>query len=195
MRIATWKSAGIALGVMSGVAFFLSAIAAPPRPATERTSPAGIQLTLDPSRSKVHYTVDSTLHTVHGTFNVKSGTLTLDPASGKAKGEVIVSQKDQIATGDNGTFDMLANTVTLYGGVVVTQGQNVLKGERLVVDLTTGVSRVEAGRDRVRAIISQGGGHSGDVTTGTVPGSSTVGTPSTGRDPPKVHPASPSGLY
>jgi len=90
MRIATWKSAGIALGVMSGVAFFLSAIAAPPRPATERTSPAGIQLTLDPSRSKVHYTVDSTLHTVHGTFNVKSGTLTLDPASGKAKGEVIV---------------------------------------------------------------------------------------------------------
>jgi lipopolysaccharide export system protein LptA len=113
----------------------------------------------------------------------------------EAKGEVIVSQKDQIATGDNGTFDMTANTVTLFGGVVVTQGQNILKGERLVVDLTTGVSRVEAGRDRVRAIISQGGGHSGDVTTGTVPGNSTVGTPSTGRDSPKVHPASPSGLY
>jgi len=90
MHKATWKSAGIALGAMAGVALFLSAIAAPPRPAGAPSSPAGIQLTLDPSRSKVHYTVDSTLHTVHGTFNLKSGMLTLDPASGKASGEVIV---------------------------------------------------------------------------------------------------------
>ncbi len=40
---------------------------------------------------------------------------------------------------------MKANTVTLVappgGNVAVTQGQNVMTGERLVVDLTTGVSR------------------------------------------------------
>ena len=90
MHKATWKSAGIALGALAGVALFLSAIAAPPRPAGAQSSPASIQVTLDPSRSKIHYTVDSTLHTVHGTFNVKSGMLTFDPASGKASGEVIV---------------------------------------------------------------------------------------------------------
>jgi lipopolysaccharide export system protein LptA len=34
--------------------------------------------------------------------------------------------------------------VTLTGNVVVTQGANVLRGDRMVVDLTTGVSRVES---------------------------------------------------
>ena len=54
---------------------------------------------------------------------------------------MVVTQKDQTATGDTGLFDMRTNTVTLIGNVVVTQGQNVLRGERLVVDLTTGVSQ------------------------------------------------------
>ena len=61
----------------------------------------------------------------------------------EAHGDVVVTQKDQTATGDIGVFDMKTNTVTLTGNVVVTQGQNVLRGEQLVVDLTTGVSRVE----------------------------------------------------
>jgi lipopolysaccharide export system protein LptA len=42
---------------------------------------------------------------------------------------------------------MQTNTVTLSGNVVMTQGQNVLRGERLVVDLANGVSRVESGRN------------------------------------------------
>ena len=62
-----------------------------------------------------------------------------------------VNQKDQTATGDKGLFDMKANTVTLEGNVVVSQGQNVMRGDRLVVDLTTGVSRVESGKDRCGA--------------------------------------------
>lgn len=64
----------------------------------------------------------------------------------EAKGGVEVTQKDQVAKGDTGLFDMASNTVTLSGNVIVTQGQNVLRGERLVVDLTSGVSRVEAGK-------------------------------------------------
>ena len=98
MRIAGWKSAGMALGVMGGVAVFVSAIAAPPRPLAEQTELAGVQLSLDPEQSKVHYMVDSTLHTVHGTFNVKSGTISFDPASGKASGEVVV----YATSGDSG---------------------------------------------------------------------------------------------
>lgn len=64
----------------------------------------------------------------------------------EAKGNVIVTQKDQTVTGESGVFDMKTNTVTMFGGVVLTQSDNVLRGDRLVVDMTTGVSRVEGGR-------------------------------------------------
>jgi lipopolysaccharide export system protein LptA len=64
----------------------------------------------------------------------------------EAKGNVIVVQKDQTATGESGIFDMRANTVTLLGNVVISQGPNVVKGEKLTVDMTTGVSRVECAK-------------------------------------------------
>ena len=58
--------------------------AAPQPPASE------IVVRLDPTQSKVHWTLDTTLHTVHGTFALKKGTMHLVPASGKASGEVVV---------------------------------------------------------------------------------------------------------
>jgi lipopolysaccharide export system protein LptA len=64
----------------------------------------------------------------------------------EARGNVVVTQKDQIATGERGDFDMRTNTVTLSGKVVVTKGTDVLRGERLIVNLTDGVSRMEGGR-------------------------------------------------
>jgi lipopolysaccharide export system protein LptA len=77
----------------------------------------------------------------------------------EARGGVTVITKDQNATGDLGIFDMKTNTITLTGNVVVSQGQNVMQGERVVVDMTTGVSRVESGKtgqNRVRALIQPG---------------------------------------
>lgn len=79
----------------------------------------------------------------------------------EAHGSVVVLQKDQTATGELGTFDMKANTVTLSGGVMMTQGQNVLRGDRLIVDLTSGVSRVESGKNgqgRVQGLFLPGSG-------------------------------------
>ena len=64
----------------------------------------------------------------------------------EAKGDVVVVQKDQNATGDAATFNMRENTVTLVGNVVVPRGSNVLRGQRLVVDLTSGVSKMDGGR-------------------------------------------------
>ncbi|HVG51791.1 MAG TPA: LptA/OstA family protein [Xanthobacteraceae bacterium] len=64
----------------------------------------------------------------------------------EARGGVVVTQKDQIAEGETGIFDMASNTVTLSGNVIVKQGQNVLRGDRLVVDLANGTSKVEAGK-------------------------------------------------
>jgi hypothetical protein len=42
----------------------------------------------------------------------------------------------KIAVDKHATFNMRENTVTLVGNVVVTRGSNVLRGQRLVVDLT-----------------------------------------------------------
>src|SRR5262249_14903935 len=64
----------------------------------------------------------------------------------EAKGDVVVIQRDQNATGDAATFNTRENTVTLVGNVVVTRGSNVLRGQRLVVDLTTEVSKMDGGR-------------------------------------------------
>lgn len=64
----------------------------------------------------------------------------------EARGGVVVTQKEQTATGETGVFDMKTNTVTLNGKVVMTQGKNMVRGDRLVVDLTSGVSRVESGK-------------------------------------------------
>ena len=64
-----------------------------------------------------------------------------------ATGGVVVKTKEQTATGDSGTFEMKSNTVTLVGKpVVLTQGPNVIRGQKLVVDLISGVSRFEGGR-------------------------------------------------
>ena len=74
----------------------------------------------------------------------------------EARGNVVVKQKDQVVTGDKATFDTKANLITMSGGVVLTQCQNVLRGDRLMVDMTTGVSRVESDAGRVQALFNQG---------------------------------------
>ena len=97
----------------------------------------------------------------------------------EARGGVVVTQKEQTATGETGIFDMKNNTVTLNGNVVMTQGQNVLRGDRLVVDLTSGVSRVESGKNgqgRVQGLFQPGSG-SLDLKSGTPGGLAPRPTP------------------
>ncbi len=74
----------VAVPVMLVLLSALPQRAAPQLPVSE------IVLAIDPAQSKVHWTLDATLHTVHGTFAFKNGTLHLDPASGKASGEIVV---------------------------------------------------------------------------------------------------------
>lgn len=66
-----------------------------------------------------------------------------------AKGNVIVTQKDQTASGELGEYDTTENTVTLSspggGKVSVTQGPNILRSPRLVVHLDTGISHFVGG--------------------------------------------------
>ena len=74
----------------------------------------------------------------------------------EAKGSVVVTQKDQVVTGETAIFDTRANLITMVGGVVLTQCKNVLRGDRLKVDMTTGVSRVESDSNKVQGMFIQG---------------------------------------
>lgn len=92
----------------------------------------------------------------------------------EARGGVTVVTKDQNASGDLGIYDLVAKTITLTGNVVVSQGQNVIHGERVVVDTVTGNARVESSNEsggvtpgRVRALIQPGKGQNaaGNIMT------------------------------
>ncbi len=61
-----------------------------------------------------------------------------------AKGKVLVTTNDnQTATSDWARFEVLTQLVTIGGNVVLSQGPNTIKGDRLVIDLKTGLSRFE----------------------------------------------------
>jgi polyisoprenoid-binding protein YceI len=93
------KFVGMA-GGLTVLSILLSAAAAPPRQ-TSRTLAVkdsapdvnSVSLELDPAQSKVHWTLPSSLHTVHGTFAVVRGMMSLDRESGKAGGEIVVNAK------------------------------------------------------------------------------------------------------
>jgi polyisoprenoid-binding protein YceI len=46
--------------------------------------------TLDPAQTKINFSVDSTLHTVHGDFRLKRGAIQFDNGTGAATGELVV---------------------------------------------------------------------------------------------------------
>jgi lipopolysaccharide export system protein LptA len=90
----------------------------------------------------------------------------------EAKGSVVVTQKDQVVTGETAVFDTKANLITMLGGVVLTQCKNVLRGDRLLVDMTTGVSRVESDSGRVQGLFIQSQGCGTQSPGPALPGAS-----------------------
>lgn len=47
-------------------------------------------VTFDPANTKIEFTLGATLHTVHGTFQLKRGEVRFNPSTGDASGEVVV---------------------------------------------------------------------------------------------------------
>jgi lipopolysaccharide export system protein LptA len=93
----------------------------------------------------------------------------------EARGDVRVTQKDQVVTGETAVFDTKTNLITMVGGVVLTQCRNVMRGDRLLVDMTTGISRVESNSGKVQALVIQSSGTGCDTPSAlpvpSVPGS------------------------
>jgi lipopolysaccharide export system protein LptA len=81
----------------------------------------------------------------------------------EASGKVYVSSgEDQTATGDAASLDMKTRTVVLTGNVVLTQGTNVLTGDKLTVDIASGKARIEqTSGGRIRGVFTPTSGNSG----------------------------------
>jgi lipopolysaccharide export system protein LptA len=76
-----------------------------------------------------------------------------------AEGPVTLVSKDQVSSGDRGSYDRAENKVYLFGNVTWTQGEQVIKGEKLVYDVPTGQAVVlggEAQGGRVKSIFTPG---------------------------------------
>jgi lipopolysaccharide export system protein LptA len=91
--------------------------------------------------------------TVHrGDTTMKAATIKLYSDKGgdqngftrmEASGTVYVNSGNQTATGSNAVVDNKAQTITMTGNVVLSKGEDVVTGARLVIDMATGRARVD----------------------------------------------------
>lgn len=72
-----------------------------------------------------------------------------------AVGNVTLVSGQEAAEAAEGVYQVETGQVTLTGQVVLTQGRNVLTGDRMVVNLATGAAQVDG---RVRSVLQPGGG-------------------------------------
>lgn len=82
----------------------------------------------------------------------------------RANGRVVIDTPDnQSVTSQWALFDVPGQFITIGGDVVMSQGSNVMKGDKLLIDLKAGTSRLETGsangkvsdkKGRVRVILN-----------------------------------------
>ena len=92
MSLRTFRRNVAIAGATACLLLLLSASAAhhAPQVSSEVTRVNALVLNADPAQSSVHYTVSSSLHTIHGTFALKRGYLQFDPGNDRASGEIVV---------------------------------------------------------------------------------------------------------
>ncbi len=57
-----------------------------------------IQIDLDPAKTQIHWSLSGNVHTTHGTFHLRQGSVAFDPATGAVSGELVTDA----ASGDSG---------------------------------------------------------------------------------------------
>lgn len=70
----------------------------------------------------------------------------------EADQDVLVTSGDQTATGSHATFDTVTQIIIMTGDVVLTQGKNVIRGQRLVVDVNASTATM-TGTGRVQMLV------------------------------------------
>lgn len=96
---------------------------------------------------------------------------------------LITSGSDQSVVGDWAEFDTRSNTAVIGGNVVLSQGRNVVRGQKLVIDMVTGKSRMET----VPGVAtSPGAAWSTSATAAPGPSSDAPGAPASGGVPKDI---------
>lgn len=149
-----------------------AAAATPAKPTTPNNRQA-IEITADAlevQQDKRVAVFAGNVNAAQGEYVLRADKLTVHYAAGggdnsiskiDATGSVFFSTAGQTAQGQAGTYDVDAGIITLTGAVVLTQGENVVRGNTLVLNLTTGQSRMDGGATgggRVRGLFVPGGG-------------------------------------
>jgi lipopolysaccharide export system protein LptA len=113
---------------------------------------------------------------VQGTSLIKAGRMTVYYVAGQTStagagaidhlevdDTVYLKSNDQVVTGDRGTFDMKTEIFTMTGKeVVLTQGESVLVGCKLVANMGAGTAKLEgcgtssSGSGRVKVLLKPG---------------------------------------
>jgi lipopolysaccharide export system protein LptA len=78
-----------------------------------------------------------------------------------AAGGVVVHSPSETAKGELGIYDLDRKLITIIGNVQLTQGQNVVNGQRLVINLDSGRAVIDGGPPGVN---SSGGRVTGHFT-------------------------------
>lgn len=81
----------------------------------------------------------------------------------KVNGNVFMRTPTETARSATGLYDVDANLLTLNGDVVLTRGENVVKGEALAYDVTSGKSRIVGAGGVAATASGQEGGKKGRV--------------------------------
>lgn len=130
---------------------------------------SGAQSARDNTRAPVQYGADAGEYTpdgfaLRGRAEVTQGTnrLRADAIQGftsdgnlsrvEARGNVYFVTPDQSMRGDRAVYNLSDGTVVVTGDVILTQGQNVLTGGRLVYNVRTETARIESAGTRVRGV-------------------------------------------
>jgi lipopolysaccharide export system protein LptA len=77
----------------------------------------------------------------------------------EAEGQVVIASPQESARADRGVYDVAAGTILLEGSVVLSRGEDVVRGGRLAIDLrqqTAVMTALES--ERVRALFQPSGG-------------------------------------
>jgi lipopolysaccharide export system protein LptA len=113
------------------------------------------ELILDTERLTVAYSSKA------GAPGASSGTGGVQIHRLDAAGGVVVHSPSETAKGDFGIYDLDRKLVTVIGNVRLTQGSNIVNGQRLVINLDTGRAVIDGGPPGVN---SSGGRVTGHFT-------------------------------
>ena len=92
---------------------------------------------------------------VQGELNLRADQLTVHYSTNaegentisliEAVGDVFLLSPLETAQGEKGVYNVEADTVELFGSVMLTRGENVIRGSHLIMNLATGQSRMLGG--------------------------------------------------